>query len=223
MKNFGELARGFVNRVAERLREPQQPASAPNASSWPLRRNASSSAAAPTADVQQALSESAALPLAVRIGQFKDKLFANPIDLDALRKLAMHGIPDKDGLRAITWKLLLHYLPTDPGLWEQELADKRERYRAFCQELIIDPKAKDGTSSGSVSEAHTAAASAAAGEASSGSMPPASPSRQPLSSQDVTGEDHPLSLGPASRWAAYFQDSEVLAQIQRDVVRTHPR
>ena len=34
--------------------------------------------------------------------------------------------------------------------------------------------------------------------------------------------DHPLSSDPSSSWATHFADAELLAQIERDVMRTHP-
>lgn len=43
-----------------------------------------------------------------------------------------------------------------------------------------------------------------------------------LSGQEVTHDDHPLSQGTNSAWKAYFKDSEILEQIERDVRRTHP-
>ena len=35
-------------------------------------------------------------------------------------------------------------------------------------------------------------------------------------------EDHPLSQNTGSRWKTFFEDSEIMEQIQRDIVRTHP-
>lgn len=37
--------------------------------------------------------------------RFKQELLASRINLDELRRLAFQGIPDKDGLRAMTWKV----------------------------------------------------------------------------------------------------------------------
>ncbi|KAM7512702.1 hypothetical protein LguiB_011577 [Lonicera macranthoides] len=44
----------------------------------------------------------------------------------------------------------------------------------------------------------------------------------PLERHDVSNEDHPLSLGKASAWHQYFQFTEILEQIDRDLQRTHP-
>ncbi|MEW5317161.1 MAG: hypothetical protein WDW38_008487 [Sanguina aurantia] len=45
---------------------------------------------------------------------------------------------------------------------------------------------------------------------------------QELQGEDVTREDHPLSLDHGSRWHTYFKDNEIIQQVERDVVRTHP-
>jgi hypothetical protein len=44
-------------------------------------------------------------PLDVRVARFRHELLSEHIDIAALKRLAFHGIPDKDGLRAITWKV----------------------------------------------------------------------------------------------------------------------
>lgn len=54
-----------------------------------------------------------------------------------------------------------------------------------------------------------------------GSAPlPASPDT--LSRSSLPHGDHPLSAAPDSQWRLRFQDEEMLAQIDRDVLRTHP-
>lgn len=72
---------------------------------------------------------------------------------------------------------------------------QRTQYQHFCEELIIDPK-KD-----------------------SKNEQEATPELQP---KDVTNEDHPLCLDHSSKWNVYFKDNEVMEQIVRDVMRTHP-
>jgi hypothetical protein len=48
------------------------------------------------------------VPIESRVSRFKQELLASRINLDELRRLAFQGIPDKDGLRAMTWKVRLH-------------------------------------------------------------------------------------------------------------------
>ncbi|KAG2565592.1 hypothetical protein PVAP13_7NG329000 [Panicum virgatum] len=39
---------------------------------------------------------------------------------------------------------------------------------------------------------------------------------------EIVRDEHPLSLGKTSVWNQYFQESEIIEQIDRDVKRTHP-
>ncbi|KAG8369645.1 hypothetical protein BUALT_Bualt14G0035200 [Buddleja alternifolia] len=43
-----------------------------------------------------------------------------------------------------------------------------------------------------------------------------------LSRSEISHEEHPLSLGKSSIWHQFFQDTEIMEQIDRDVLRTHP-
>ncbi|KAG1674587.1 hypothetical protein FOA52_001836 [Chlamydomonas sp. UWO 241] len=43
-----------------------------------------------------------------------------------------------------------------------------------------------------------------------------------LECKDVTDADHPLSVEQGSEWNTFFQDSEVMLQVERDVLRTQP-
>lgn len=43
-----------------------------------------------------------------------------------------------------------------------------------------------------------------------------------LSRSQITHGEHPLSLGKTSIWNQFFQDTEIIDQIDRDVKRTHP-
>ncbi|XP_043810924.1 TBC1 domain family member 13 isoform X2 [Manihot esculenta] len=43
-----------------------------------------------------------------------------------------------------------------------------------------------------------------------------------LSRSQITHGEHPLSLGKTSVWNQFFQDTEIMEQIDRDVKRTHP-
>ncbi|XP_028101666.1 TBC1 domain family member 13-like isoform X2 [Camellia sinensis] len=43
-----------------------------------------------------------------------------------------------------------------------------------------------------------------------------------LPRSEITHGEHPLSLGKTSIWNQFFQDTEIIEQIDRDVKRTHP-
>ncbi|KAG7547729.1 Rab-GTPase-TBC domain [Arabidopsis suecica] len=142
-----------------------------------------------------------------RKAQVVAELSKKVIDLKELRKIASQGLPDDAGIRSIVWKLLLGYLSPDRSLWSSELAKKRSQYKQFKEELLMNPsevtrkmdKSKGGDSNDPKVESPGA-----------------------LSRSEITHEDHPLSLGTTSLWNNFFKDTEVLEQIDRDVMRTHP-
>ena len=135
----------------------------------------------------------------------------------------VEGVPD-DGsetasLRAISWKLLLGYLPPERSQWQPVLAEQRRAYKNFCVELTVDPQAASLGSSSNSSSTSTSTRGAPPPPPpltpSSADMPdgngdvvetdpltPVAPlsgdslSRDPLSSDLLSGD--PLSGGPLS-------------------------
>ena len=65
---------------------------------------------------------------------------SNEIEMSSLRKLVFYGIPEKPkGLRGLSWRILLNLLPEkDKSLWPAALKRKRDMYREFCDDLILD-------------------------------------------------------------------------------------
>ncbi|RLN25076.1 TBC1 domain family member 13-like [Panicum miliaceum] len=128
------------------------------------------------------------------------------IDLDELRMLAAQGVPDAAGVRSTVWKLLLGYLPNDRSLWEQELAKKRSQYAAFKDEFLSNPVEtarqveKEGNNNDNAEHVDNGL----------------------LHRSEVAQEEHPLSLGKTSVWNHFFEYTEIMEQIDRDVKRTHP-
>ncbi|XP_022964438.1 TBC1 domain family member 13-like [Cucurbita moschata] len=139
-----------------------------------------------------------------RQAQLLVELSKKVINLRELRKIASQGIPDGAGIRSTVWKLLLGYLPPDRGFWPSELAKKRSQYKHFKEELLMNPS--------EISRRLEKAKSYEHDETNKGQ----------LSRSEISQEEHPLSLGKTSIWNQYFQDSEIIEQIDRDVKRTHP-
>ena len=121
------------------------------------------------------------------------------IDMGNLRALASAGLPENT--RAVGWKLLLGYLPPRRSEWAKTLEEKRARYAEFCSSFVV---AAPGASVGG------------GGGGGGGEAPP-----QP-SAAATSEDDHPLSQAPDSQWSSYFRDADLIAQIARDVARTHP-
>lgn len=139
-----------------------------------------------------------------RVNQFNSELSKRVISIMELQRLASQGIPDSGSIRAITWKLLLGYLPKSRDFWSFELEKKRAEYAAFKEELLVTPSEvtrRNEDNALDISERK---------------------SQGPLRRHDITQDDHPLSLGKTSIWHQFFLDSEVFEQIDRDVKRTHP-
>ncbi|KAI4317525.1 hypothetical protein L6164_025387 [Bauhinia variegata] len=142
-----------------------------------------------------------------RQAQLMAMLSRKVIDILELRRIACQGIPDGAGIRSAVWKLLLGYLPLDRGLWSSELTKKRSQYKHFKEELLMNPS--------EITRRMYSSPSYDTDESKS-------ESRGLLSRSEIPHEEHPLSLGKTSVWNQFFQDSEIIEQIDRDVKRTHP-
>ncbi|PSS32804.1 TBC1 domain family member protein [Actinidia chinensis var. chinensis] len=142
-----------------------------------------------------------------RQAQILQELSRKVINMGELRRLASQGIPDGAGIRCTVWKLLLGYLPTDRGLWSSELAKKRSQYKHFKEELLMNPSEITRKLENSTSLENEEPKCETGGV---------------LSRSEISHGEHPLSLGKTSVWNQFFQDTEIIEQIDRDVKRTHP-
>lgn len=68
-----------------------------------------------------------------------------PIVLRTIQHLAFGGVPEEcRGLRALVWRLLLGYLPTQSDQWEDTLKRQRDNYALFrCDLLQLTPPTQD--------------------------------------------------------------------------------
>ncbi|EEC68158.1 hypothetical protein OsI_36096 [Oryza sativa Indica Group] len=136
------------------------------------------------------------------------KLSKKVVNMGELRRLACLGVPDGGAaVRPLVWKLLLGYLPTERAFWPHELEKKRSQYSAYKDEFLLNPSEKIRRF-----EESKLLRKKELNSDKIGLLPRAK----------VTNEEHPLSFGKSSLWNQYFQESEILEQIDRDVKRTHP-
>ncbi|XP_076913168.1 uncharacterized protein LOC143571686 [Bidens hawaiensis] len=153
-------------------------------------------------------SSNSSLEDVTRHAQLLQQLSKKIINLGELRMLASLGIPDAaPGIRSTTWKLLLGYLPTDKRIWSSELSKKRSQYKHFKQHLLMHPSEITRNLEDSAYPNNGDHIIQAKGL---------------LPRSKIPHDEHPLSLGKTSIWNQYFQDSEIIDQIDRDVKRTHP-
>ncbi|KAL5781401.1 hypothetical protein ACOSP7_006430 [Xanthoceras sorbifolium] len=139
--------------------------------------------------------------------QLLTELSKKVINMREIRRIASQGIPDGGGVRSTVWKLLLGYLPPDRSLWSSELAKKRSQYKHFKDELLMNPS--------EITRRLEKSAICDPDESKSESS-------GLLSRSEIPQGEHPLSLGKSSIWNQFFQDTEIIEQIDRDVKRTHP-
>ncbi|KAJ9154000.1 hypothetical protein P3X46_027381 [Hevea brasiliensis] len=142
-----------------------------------------------------------------RQAQLLTELSRKVVNMRELRRIASYGIPDGAGIRSAVWKLLLGYLPADRSLWSSELGKKRSQYKHFKEELLMNPSEITRRLEKSPVCENDEAKSESSGM---------------LSRSQITHGEHPLSLGKTSIWNQFFQDTEIIEQIDRDVKRTHP-
>eukprot|EP00919_Chromeraceae_sp_WS-2016_P005278 GHVR01012461.1.p1 GENE.GHVR01012461.1~~GHVR01012461.1.p1 ORF type:complete len:138 (-),score=33.46 GHVR01012461.1:102-515(-) len=75
-----------------------------------------------------------------RLDQFVDILRGNNPNLNLLRGLCFHGLPDEYlALRSVVWKLVLRYLPPEKSQWDKVLSTNLEAYLSYCNEFISEP------------------------------------------------------------------------------------
>ncbi|CAL9078638.1 unnamed protein product [Musa textilis] len=129
------------------------------------------------------------------------------VNIGELRRLASQGIPDAAGIRSTIWKLLLGYLPNDHEFWVQELDRKRAQYKDFKEEFLVNPSEMARKLEESTGHKNEGMESGGCGF---------------MMRSEIAHDEHPLSLGKTSVWNQFFQDTEIIEQIDRDVKRTHP-
>ncbi|XP_027368790.1 TBC domain-containing protein C1952.17c-like [Abrus precatorius] len=176
--------------------------------------------------VQQRLNKGSFTPVSVLKSISEDEkrsdldyeLSQGEINLEKLQRIASTGIPNGGGLRATAWKvitssyydediLLLGYLPSSHDLWEKQLEENRQKYANLKEELLLNLSEHIWREYEEVSSTRQHEDNDVDG---------------PLRRLEISHEDHPLSLGKTSLWSQYFQHTEIVEQIDRDLQRTHP-
>ena len=87
-----------------------------------------------------------------RIARFYELLYGikndvedNCVNIHSLREICFeNGCPDEDKhIRSIVWKLLLGYLPSNRDDWDKYLSEKRQLYRDFVSDYMIEDNKLD--------------------------------------------------------------------------------
>jgi len=73
-----------------------------------------------------------------RVKQFDDLLYSDSIiDINSLKEKSYRGVPEGNGRRSITWRILLGYLPLERDSWDTILEQKRNLYKQLVEEIIV--------------------------------------------------------------------------------------
>ena len=71
---------------------------------------------------------------------YDEALTAEIIDLHNLKQLCFGGVPEGKGRRAMSWRLLLNYLPPNKSQWTELLSQQRELYSNLTDEIVLQPQ-----------------------------------------------------------------------------------
>ena len=70
---------------------------------------------------------------------FDSALAEEVIDMQSLKQLCFGGVPEGKGRRALSWRLLLNYLPPPRKQWNEVLHQQRELYKTLTEEIVLQP------------------------------------------------------------------------------------
>ena len=129
-----------------------------------------------------------------KISEILKVIYSIEISEDDLRKIVFEGIPDEFGdLRSLIWKIMLNYLPLNCKIWEESLDVKRKDYNLLKQKLVI--KLELDSKEQKEMENYK-------------------------KKKKKKTSDHPLSDNNDSVWKTYFEYSELIEEIEKDIKRT---
>lgn len=183
---------------------------------------------------------------ALRLQEFETQLCKPRLDIERLRRLCHAGIPDKPGMRALMWKILLGYLPPRKEDWDSVLEKQRKIYSEFVSDFIMDTHKQteeeeqlvDPLGASVVIDPLGAMLLGDDDDDDGGKNDDCSNNNNNNSNNDnnsggrrsgtstpkrKTSVDSRSSLSsPTGKWDTYFKDNVVIEQIDKDVKRLCP-
>jgi len=77
-----------------------------------------------------------------RLEAFDAALDEDVINHSNLRQLCFAGIPEGKGRRALSWRLLLNFLPMEKKTWNDFLHQQRQLYAQLTDEYVLQPQSE---------------------------------------------------------------------------------
>jgi hypothetical protein len=144
------------------------------------------------------------------------------IDSDNLRRIVFEGLPDDiPSLRSLIWKLLLNYLPLNVESWEDNIDSKRNDYlnlkKTIYSKLDLEKIRKSGKTENKIEILDKDMKKT---EKCSNNSSDSNQTKPKKVLKKKNTSDHPLAVTENSRWKNYFDDLELLEEIDKDVRRT---
>lgn len=138
-------------------------------------------------------------------------LNSSNINYPILRKIIFEGLPDDiPSMRSLIWKLLLDYLSLNVNEWEESIDKKRAIYNEMKKNIFgkLDIERLKRAGNKKIPEA----------EKNLNSNSISTTPNQVIKKKNIS--DHPLATTGNSKWKNYFDDLDLLEEIDKDVRRT---
>jgi hypothetical protein len=155
------------------------------------------------------------------------KIINSPkIHFQSLRDIIFEGLPDEiPSLRSLVYKMLLYYLTLNVNEWEDYIDTRRAEYNSEKEKIYIklelEKKKHSSTNSGNNSSNSNSDRKDSLQSTSSEQGIKASHSQTQLQTTSKKKTiDHPLNIGSKSKWKSYFDDLELIEEVDKDVRRT---
>lgn len=73
-----------------------------------------------------------------RTSLLKSIMGSEVVDIDKLKQICIDGCPDSDGIRAMSWKFFLNYVPLEHAKQQQTLEYHRSLYERYVREFALE-------------------------------------------------------------------------------------
>jgi hypothetical protein len=166
-----------------------------------------------------------------RIVEILKILNSEKINSYNLKRTIFEGLPDDiPSLRSLTWKILLNYLSENVNEWEETIDKKRNEYNERKKEIFgklemdlikkrkIDEKNKEVEILDGGENINNTLNNITSSSISTVGTDTTPPGKKILKKKNTL--DHPLSMTQNSKWKSYFNDLDLLEEIDKDVRRT---
>ena len=155
--------------------------------------------------------------LKIKVLEILKTINCDKINFYKLSRHVFEGLPDDiPSLRSLAWKILFKYVPLDVNIWEELIDKKRGEY--YKEKKLLYDKLELEIILKKKSEVNSHKDDDLNSNLENITLDSEIKSTNRLKKKKTT--DHPLNLTKNSKWKSYFDDLELLEEIEKDVRRT---